>query len=82
MEAAVDRLLPRPNRTTAKAHDPRRDDTMISDADLYSIAIGFGCVSVVLIVIYHFIEVNVDKAADSGKGVLQGQQAKSQRAMQ
>ena len=55
---------------------------MISDDNLYSIAIGFGCVSVFLIVIYHFIEVNGPKVADSGKGAPQVQSAKSQRATQ
>lgn len=55
---------------------------MISDDDLYSIAIGFGCVSVVLIVIYHFIEVNVDTTTDTGKAAQQGPSAKSQRATQ
>ncbi|CAI4212530.1 unnamed protein product [Parascedosporium putredinis] len=32
--------------------------TMISDGDLYTLAIALGCVSAVLIVVYHFIEVN------------------------
>jgi len=31
---------------------------MISDGDLYTLAIALGCVSAVLIVVYHFIEVN------------------------
>lgn len=55
---------------------------MISDADLYSIAIVLGCVSALLIVLYHFIEVNGD-VVDPGKGdALKGQPAKSQRAKQ
>ena len=55
---------------------------MISDADLYSIAIVLGCVSALLIVLYHFIEVN-GNIADSGKGdALKGRSGKSQRATQ
>lgn len=62
---------------------PHRTDTMISDADLYSIAIFLGCVSVIFIVLYHFIEVNANKVAGSEKETAaQGQSAKSQRATQ
>ncbi|PKS09741.1 hypothetical protein jhhlp_004362 [Lomentospora prolificans] len=31
---------------------------MISDNDLYTLAISLGCVSAALVVVYHFIEVN------------------------
>jgi oligosaccharyl transferase complex subunit OST4 len=31
---------------------------MISDDDLYSLAVFLGCLSVLLIVVYHFLEVN------------------------
>ena len=56
---------------------------MISDGDLYTIAIGFGCASVLLIVLYHFIEVNKDIPTVSGKGAArQGQSGKSQRVTQ
>ncbi|MCJ1278115.1 hypothetical protein MMC21_005929 [Puttea exsequens] len=51
---------------------------MISDADLYTLAIFLGCLSMLLIVLYHFLEVNAkddlpanpdDKAAPaSAKG--------------
>ena len=37
---------------------PESRATMISDGDLYTLAIALGCVSAVLIVVYHFIEVN------------------------
>lgn len=56
---------------------------MISDADLYSIAIFLGCASVIFIVLYHFIEVNANKVMGSEKETAaHGQAAKSQRATQ
>ena len=33
---------------------------MISDTDLYSLAIFLGCLSMLLIVLYHFLEVNAE----------------------
>ena len=49
---------------------------MISDDDLYSLAVFLGSAAVVLIVVYHFVEVNAtkkvetaaSKTAVSGKG--------------
>ena len=49
---------------------------MISDNDLYSLAVFLGSAAVVLIVVYHFVEVNSTKKAEtiasktaaSGKG--------------
>lgn len=56
---------------------------MISDADLYSIAIFLGCASVIFIVLYHFIEVNANKVLHSEKETAaQGQSVKSKQAMQ
>ncbi|SPN98521.1 uncharacterized protein DNG_01566 [Cephalotrichum gorgonifer] len=56
--------------------------TMISDSDLYSIAIFLGCASALLIVVYHFIEVNGPKTLSGKAAALQGQSIKSQRASQ
>lgn len=62
---------------------PHRADTMISDADLYSIAIFLGCASVIFIVLYHFIEVNASKVVNSEKETAaQGQTAKSKQVTQ
>ena len=42
--------------------------TMITDGDLYKLAILLGAVSMVLIVLYHFLEVNaIDEASPSEK---------------
>lgn len=38
---------------------------MISDSDLYSLAIFLGCVSMLLIVMYHFLEVNASPDSDT-----------------
>ena len=56
---------------------------MISDADLYSIAIFLGCASVIFIVLYHFIEVNASKVLNSEKETAaQAQSAKPNQATQ
>lgn len=55
---------------------------MISDADLYSIAIFLGCASVIFIVLYHFIEVNANKVLHSEETAAQGQSVKSKQATQ
>ncbi|KAH7134712.1 Oligosaccaryltransferase-domain-containing protein [Dactylonectria estremocensis] len=41
---------------------------MISDADLYRLAIFLGSSSMVLIVLYHFLEVNSSDAAQKVEG--------------
>ncbi|KAH6971729.1 Oligosaccaryltransferase-domain-containing protein [Ilyonectria sp. MPI-CAGE-AT-0026] len=44
---------------------------MISDGDLYRLAIFLGSASMVLIVLYHFLEINSSDAAqkvEGGKG--------------
>lgn len=38
---------------------------MISDNDLYSLAVFLGCIAMLLIVLYHFLEVNAK--AESGQ---------------
>lgn len=45
---------------------------MISDNDLYSLAIFLGSLAMLLIVIYHFLEINANKANDEGKNSLVG----------
>lgn len=37
---------------------------MISDNDLYSLAIFLGSLAMLLIVIYHFLEINANKSED------------------
>ncbi len=37
---------------------------MISDDDLYSLAVFLGSAAMVLIVLYHFVEVNSDERAE------------------
>ncbi|KAH6896891.1 Oligosaccaryltransferase-domain-containing protein [Thelonectria olida] len=37
---------------------------MISDADLYRLAVFLGSTSMVLIVLYHFLEINADGASN------------------
>lgn len=49
---------------------------MISDDDLYRLAIFLGSVSVVLIVVYHFLEIN------SQDGALEQKAAKAQPTQQ
>jgi len=49
---------------------------MISDNDLYRLAIFLGSASVVLIVIYHFLEINTQDSA------LQTKAAKARQAQQ
>ncbi|KAI4174418.1 MAG: hypothetical protein LQ343_002355 [Gyalolechia ehrenbergii] len=42
--------------------------TMISDNDLYTLAVFLGCLSMLLIILYHFLEVNAidDSATATG----------------
>lgn len=42
---------------------------MISDNDLYSLAIFFGSLAMLLIVVYHFLEINANKSDEEG-GIL------------
>lgn len=54
---------------------------MISDDDLYSLAVFLGSIAMLLIVLYHFLEVNAVEAAPVGtgsekSGKQQGQQPK------
>lgn len=42
----------------SSTHKPRRNVTMISDDDLYRLAIFLGSLSMLLIVLYHFLEIN------------------------
>ncbi|KAL9597925.1 MAG: hypothetical protein Q9219_004815 [cf. Caloplaca sp. 3 TL-2023] len=54
-------------QTLQKTHQ-----TMISDNDLYSLAVFLGCLSMLLIILYHFLEVNAqddDGAAAAGAPV-------------
>lgn len=42
---------------------------MISDTELYSLAIFLGCMAMLLIILYHFLEVNSDETdTASAKG--------------
>lgn len=45
---------------------------MISDNDLYSLAIFLGSLAMLLIVLYHFLEINANKADDEGENSSQG----------
>ncbi|KAM0691938.1 hypothetical protein Q7P36_008139 [Cladosporium allicinum] len=47
---------------THKQHPERA--TMISDAQLYSLAVFLGSAAVLLIVLYHFLEINAKDAGD------------------
>ena len=52
---------------------------MISDNDLYSLAIFLGSLAMLLIVLYHFLEVNaVEDEADMGGSKTTGQQSKAE----
>ncbi|KAF4435971.1 Oligosaccaryltransferase protein [Fusarium austroafricanum] len=55
--------LPRPTQLTCKT--PRITTAMISDGDLYRLAIFFGTAAMALIVLYHFLEVNAVKEPNS-----------------
>ncbi|CAG8970665.1 hypothetical protein HYALB_00003421 [Hymenoscyphus albidus] len=44
-------------------HFPQTTSTMISDDDLYRLAIVLGSIAMMLIVLYHFLEVNSDEGA-------------------
>lgn len=50
---------------------------MISDNDLYSLAIFLGCLAMLLIVLYHFLEVNANKTDDEGENSLKGDRKES-----
>lgn len=53
-------LLPLPQATNPPTHQP---NIMITDAQLYTLALFFGCAAMLMIVLYHFLEVNaVDDA--------------------
>ncbi|KAK3397306.1 Oligosaccaryltransferase-domain-containing protein [Sordaria brevicollis] len=41
------------------------DGTMITDGELYRIAIVLGCAAMVLIVLHHFLETNAEDLAES-----------------
>ncbi|GJN74535.1 hypothetical protein PLIIFM63780_008620 [Purpureocillium lilacinum] len=55
---ALNRLARAPPRTTA---------SMITDRDLFSLAIFLGAASMILIVVYHFLEVNAVPEAAAAK---------------
>ncbi|EGO56589.1 hypothetical protein NEUTE1DRAFT_123086 [Neurospora tetrasperma FGSC 2508] len=57
------------NKSTATSYGTERipdtdfsyaNDTMISDAELYRLAIVLGCAAMVLIVLHHFLETNAE----------------------
>ena len=45
---------------------------MISDDDLYSLAIFLGSLAMLLIVVYHFLEINAEKSDDEGEILSEG----------
>ncbi len=45
---------------------------MISDNELYSLAIFLGSLAMLLIVLYHFLEINANKTDDEGENSLKG----------
>lgn len=45
---------------------------MISDNDLYSLAIFLGSFAMLLIVVYHFLEINANKSDDEGEILSKG----------
>ena len=49
------------------SNSPPTPVAMISDNELYSLAIFLGALSMLLIVLYHFLEVNSDDAAADEK---------------
>ncbi|KAK4970694.1 hypothetical protein LTR42_007670 [Elasticomyces elasticus] len=49
---------------------PRHPATMISDASLYSLAVFLGSAAMLLIVFYHFLEIN---SKEDGKPVVSGE---------
>jgi hypothetical protein len=53
---------------------------MISDADLYRLAVFLGSTSMVLIVLYHFLEINGDGASNNKVEAAKGAPIKKQVA--
>ncbi|KAK3626859.1 Replication factor A protein 2 [Elasticomyces elasticus] len=59
-----------PDRPDIRLNLPRTPATMISDASLYSLAVFLGSAAMLLIVFYHFLEIN---SKDDGKPVVSGE---------
>ncbi|KAK4940619.1 hypothetical protein LTR28_009081, partial [Elasticomyces elasticus] len=56
--------IPVPTATTTLPQPlPRPPPAMISDAQLYSLAIFLGSAAMLMIVLYHFLEINAKDAA-------------------
>ncbi|KAL8936467.1 MAG: hypothetical protein Q9211_004177 [Gyalolechia sp. 1 TL-2023] len=53
---------------TERIPQPQTAD-MISDDDLYSLAVFLGCLSMLLIILYHFLEVNAIEDGATATGV-------------
>jgi hypothetical protein len=53
---------------------------MISDGDLYTLAIALGCISAVLIVVYHFVEVNASAISKFEQGFVNQDSTRAQKA--
>ena len=51
-------------RTNEPTANPKQPATMISDAQLYSLAVFLGSAAVLLIVLYHFLEINAKDAGE------------------
>lgn len=54
----------RPQQNTADDNSRPFEATMISDASLYSLAVFLGSAAVLMIVLYHFLEVNAKDTGD------------------
>lgn len=58
---------------------------MISDEELYTLAIFLGCLSMLLIVLYHFLVINAEpdekplQPSDDGRGAAAQAQAQAQK---
>ncbi|KAK5696551.1 Replication factor A protein 2 [Elasticomyces elasticus] len=59
-----------PNSPDIRLDLPRNPATMISDASLYSLAVFLGSAAMLLIVFYHFLEIN---SKDDGKPAVSGE---------
>lgn len=57
-------LLTIAQNTTSNQYTHRPTATMITDAALYSLAVFLGSAAVLMIVLYHFLEVNAKDASD------------------
>lgn len=57
-------LLTIAQNTTSNQHTHLPTVTMITDAALYSLAVFLGSAAVLMIVLYHFLEVNAKDASD------------------